>query len=734
MKRNRELENPPSIQESDTRQSSRQEPLSCQNCRSRKIKCDRQRPCFNCATRALTCLYATRSNNPSHGQTDARETRDLANPAASQDVRSSTEDREELTMADWLEKIVMSPRVPDILPLGLKDKLIAMQRDIKRPNAERPRGLELRKGLDMVNPIALLPPKTEVVGLLRYYVDYINYLYHIIVPDRAKMQVNRIYECIDNGSPVNMNHVALLFSILAVTLYFQLQNASEPPDHVEKHCQDFAFLVGASLVQANYVAYPTIEGLQATIIIAHHLSNIDIDPSVRGFFVLEAMIGQARSLSLHCTDLPRFKAERQHNRSDLVVVEIKRRLWWHLTAYDWFLSFLSGPQERTYIIHPGHMNVKRPSNLDDNEIDSIGRVDEKPSSVPTVMSYTLARLELAVVCREFADATVADHFLGLEVSYSKILQLDRQIHEAYQRLPEFFLFDLTNRQRFSELFKQRPTFAWQRCLIQQGYHSRLCRLHRQYFIRGARDPLLSYSHVLCLESARKVIQIKRIMDEEEPRFKPNSSAVWSIVHHVFMAAVILLMDVCFNWDDIMGDRRREEVLDACRMLSKAQQSSSVVREGISAMMEILQKHWNLNHDKERSRATIGFPTAAAVPGQSQSQSQSQSRPAIDVPLELEEAEAGGHRAMPSSSSSQQESGCSDAVLMGTFAPPPPPPPPPPLPNPSANGAVNGGDRQLEDIWSELLDQGGNFVSEPPEWMDLLTELTNVAGPSGNQLP
>lgn len=344
------------------------------------------------------------------------------------------------------------------------------------------------------------------------------------------------------------------------------------------------------------------------------------------------------------------------------------------------------------------MNVQHPSNLDDDEIGSEESVDEKPSSVPTIMSYTLARLELAVVCREFADATVDDHFQGLEISYDKILQLDRKIHEAYQRLPEFFLFDLTNRQRFNNLYKQRPTIAWQRCLIQQGYYSRLCRLHRQYFIRGARDPLLSYSHVLCLESARKVIQIKRIMDEEEPSFKPNSSVVWSIVHHVFMAAVILLMDVCFNWDDIMGDRRREEVLDACRMLSKAQQSSSVVREGISAMMDILRKHWY--HDKDKSRA-IGFPAS----------DQSPSGPAIAASRETE-----GLRVLPS-----HKPGFSDICFIGSVAP---------LSNP-ANAVANGGDRQLEDIWSELLDQGGNFVSEPPEWMDLLTELTNVAGPSSN---
>lgn len=340
------------------------------------------------------------------------------------------------------------------------------------------------------------------------------------------------------------------------------------------------------------------------------------------------------------------------------------------------------------------MNVKRPSNLDDDEIGTEGS-HEKPRSVPTVMSYTLARLELADVCREFADTTATDYFQGIEVSYDKILQLDRKIHEAYRRLPEFFLFDLTNRQRFSELYKQRPTIAWQRCLIQQGYHSRLCRLHRQFFIRGARDPLLSYSHVICLDSARKVIQIKRIMDEEEPCFKQNSSMVRSIIHHVFMAAVILLMDVCFNWDDILGDRRREEVLDACRMLSKAQQSSPVVREGISGMMEILRKHWH--YDKSRA---IGLPGS----------DQSLPSPAIAAPPETERL-----RAIPS-----QKLGFSDISFTGNDDP---------LSNP--NTVVNDGDRQLEDIWSEMLDQGGNVVSEGPEWMNLLTELTNLAEPSSN---
>ncbi|RJE22316.1 hypothetical protein PHISCL_05360 [Aspergillus sclerotialis] len=154
----------------------------------------------------------------------------------------------------------------------------------------------------------------------------------------------------------------------------------------------------------------------------------------------------------------------------------------------------------------------------------------------------------------------------------------------------------------------------------------------------------------------------------------------------------------FNWDDILEDRRREEVLDACRMLSKAQQSSYVVREGISAMMETLQKHWHHNREKSRD---IGFPGSEQYPP----------GPIITVPLETERL-----RAIPS-----HNLGRSDIDFTGNGAPQ----------SDAPNAAANDGDRHLEDIWSDLLDQGGSFLSEGPEWIDLLTQLTNVAGPSSN---
>lgn len=55
---------------------------------------------------------------------------------------------------------------------------------------------------------------------------------------------------------------------------------------------------------------------------------------------------------------------------------------------------------------------------------------------------------------------------------------------------------------------------------------------------------------------------------------PSSSVIWSIVHHVFVAAVVLLADFCFNWDELIAEKRRKEVLAACRSLAREHETSN----------------------------------------------------------------------------------------------------------------------------------------------------------------
>lgn len=334
------------------------------------------------------------------------------------------------------------------------------------------------------------------------------------------------------------------------------------------------------------------------------------------------------------------------------------------------------------------MNVLKPLNIEDEDIETseIGL----PLTTPTCMSYTHCRLRVAEVCREIVDKMAPEHLQGLDVPYDKVLELDRKLRDAHAQLPVFFRYDKTSRREYADLYRERPAIAWQRAFIQQGYHSRLCRLHRQYFVRGARDPRYSYSHVVSLQSARRVLEVKRIMDEEEPLFTPNSSFFWAVMHHVFMAAVILLIDVCFNWDEILAEKRKEEVLDACRMLSRAQQSSPVAREGINAMMDILRKHWN----QEKRVGLQPEPSSSAPDMQSFN----------TEPL------------MPSAGT--------QGVRNVQFAPPAQS-----LALPSQNfDAMNPDQVPLVDFWTDMLNESAQSGLDTPDWMDMLTELSNTTGP------
>lgn len=333
------------------------------------------------------------------------------------------------------------------------------------------------------------------------------------------------------------------------------------------------------------------------------------------------------------------------------------------------------------------MNVRRPWNIEDEDIENSDT--EMPLSKPTCMSYTLHRLRLAEVCREIVDSTTTEHLQGLEIPYEKILSLDRKLHNAYSEIPAFFRFDQSSQRAFAALYRERPAIAWQRAFIQQGYHSRLCRLHRQYFILGAKDPRYSYSHVISLQSARKVLEVKRVMDEEEPLFAPHSSLFWAVMHHVFMAAAILLIDVCFNWDDILAEKRKEEVLGACRMLSRAQQSSHVAREGINAMMGILRKHWKQERKPHESQAE---PLASGVDS---SASEDHPCPAVHNNNSLKDVQ----------SENQVQGLPSTYPVVPEF-----------------------GQIPLENLWSEMLDSSGHIGLETPDWMDLFTELTNATAP------
>jgi len=330
----------------------RQDPVSCQTCRKRKLKCDRNRPCIVCSARNLECVYKN-SNSSEFAATPAAiraparehvvdritssEPQNTEEPSRKQDANES------LKTSDWLETIVMGHWVPNAVPTVLRAELSQEEQPghtlqdtgIASDSHHLPSYGDLaitRQSPAIIHLPSCLPSESEALSLLRYYCDHLDFHYHAIIPSRVERQIRKIYDQHSRRETIDLNHVALLFSIMASAHHYKLP--AELSNSTSKS-QVAVFLTGSALIQSKYMAYPTIEGLQATMIVGHNLSSTSLPPVVSSLFAPRLSINQAVHMSLHLVDCPRLVNERGSQQTDRASLELKRRLWWSLVSNDW---------------------------------------------------------------------------------------------------------------------------------------------------------------------------------------------------------------------------------------------------------------------------------------------------------------------------------------------------------------------------------------------------------------
>lgn len=257
-------------------------------------------------------------------------------------VPSDPKDNSFETM-DWLETIVMAQWVPSAVSCPTESRHCSKRTDrcfvwpgaddiCLRCTAARDH-ITLQQNPNDIDLRSYLPPKVEAFGLFRYYCDNLDFHFHTVVPHQVEKQVETIYERQSRHQPINLNHTALLSKILASALHYRLQPESLIP--ASAYSQADVFLSGAALIQSNDMAYPTLEGLQATMTIIQNLSSTGLPPAVGALFMPRLCISQAMKINLHLVDSPRMK----HGRSSGIVqeagIELKRRIWWSLVSNDW---------------------------------------------------------------------------------------------------------------------------------------------------------------------------------------------------------------------------------------------------------------------------------------------------------------------------------------------------------------------------------------------------------------
>ncbi|KAJ8058966.1 hypothetical protein OCU04_011950 [Sclerotinia nivalis] len=579
----------------------RQDFVSCQFCRARKLKCDRKFPCSNCHSRKLSCISAATHADPPSTRSDASVskgpssqgieelnvrirrleellTKNVTPPSGSTHTSSviprqetPAEDAEITNTASWLESDAFEHRNLhastnyDLLSYGDEITQTFTASFLSAP------ATSLRGSVD-AQALALLPSRKYARVLMEYFVENVIWIYHIIHIPTLESHLDKLYNDLEQNQQPQYGQLALLSAVFALSVYFQ---GVEPLSMTRR----WTLLAQKAMCAANYIGKPTIESIQAVLLIAQHLlPNIGGIATFRVLFT--TAMHSARSLGFDQLDSAQSKKRRDGKQLNYVELEIKRRIW--------IMSFMSGPLSGTYMIHPQHMRCDYPSNVNDVDIRPPGDYNQ-PLSVETDMTYSTFRLQLSIICREIVDAM---QNLGCEIHelpYETVLSFDKKLNSIMLNFPPAFRLDTKSRTQHKDLDAKYPSLAVQRTAGHFGLQTRLTRLHRPYLARGAHDPRYSYSRMVCLRSARSVIELGTELTDRGKKQNFHPVRMWTVTHHIFVATVILVMDFCLNKDDPRSEERKAEIMGAFTILESCQKTSTMAKRGLQQLRDILRR-------------------------------------------------------------------------------------------------------------------------------------------------
>lgn len=362
-----------------------------------------------------------------------------------------------------------------------------------------------------------------------------------------------------------------------------------------------------------------------------------------------------------------------------------------------------GPRQGIAMVNPKLMDTSFPSNCSDEDICA-GRGEGNGLDVPTPMSFSFFRYQLAQVCYDAVELLGLNVYLGdgNQADYEKILLVDRRYHDLLRNFPTHYRNDTKARSDSAGVIAQQPYIAWQRIMLHLGCHSMLIRLHRPFLISGAHEPRVAYSRMICLRSAHQVL---RLCHQSLQDGFTHSLRLWTCIHHYFMAAVILSIDFYCNYDEFSADETRKEVLAACAVLESARKESTIAEQGLRVLHTILRRWKDSQNLDAAAAAQHAEDTAVATTAPAAAELDS----AANTTTEATAAAGGRQLSMTLSQQQQDEDELDDFMIPPT---------------------VGVGEVPL---YSELTGLGASEETANMDWTGLLGNLDGISDQWWEQL-
>ena len=236
------------------------------------------------------------------------------------------------------------------------------------------------------------------------------------------------------------------------------------------------------------------------------------------------------------------------------------------------------------------MVVKKPLNINDEDlIDGMSRI-ELPSSQPTAMSYSLQRIRLSEISRGIVDRTPLIMACIDGPSHDVVMDVDTELQLLINDIPPFFSMSIAN---IREMYQLDASQAAK--IYHQGYmfHSLLyaqrCKLHFPYFRRGFTDSAYASSREICLRSASMIIQNESQLEDSGLCMATRYKHLGLLVG-VFMASIVLLIDQCHKNSAPQQDNKRGDITSAFRILEEARYESETADKFLDSLKHVLCKY------------------------------------------------------------------------------------------------------------------------------------------------
>lgn len=644
---------------------------SCDQCRSRKLRCDRPVPCANCVSRGIECVFspstvvtrrrrtrglaAAKDNGSSTEGAPATPpvppspslVRHAAAPdqtdllAEIQALKRMAQDLESRVMSASNGGLSMSPTTtvtttsPASSSLGKVSDAVAhlervsMSQHSRDPSCFDDVTFQIARIQDIPcsathtmhmghwTRCVYLPEHHEARILADKFVSKLSYVYHVLHNPSLPTFIDETYHQLSRSSggqgQVQLGHVILLLSIIAsasqVWTADDCAHGGEAPlfsSPAEANLQTSHWIKATHDVLAaqQNCPPPTLETVLGITVFSYLMFNQE-GASLRFRSLVSMGIVLGQEIGLHRMD----GGPGRHEIPDTIRSELGRRAWWYLVATDWVtVSRYVGPREGIYLVSPRQMAVNKPRNIDDADLLDGGPNVDLPYSQPTDMSYFLQRLRLAEVSRSIMEPiSMATMASGTHSYLSHVMNLDSELERMIREVPPFLNLDSYHACPDAE---QGEVFI-QAYLLNVLIQSQRCVLHLRHVTSRFtdNDPADKSSREACVHAARRIIRAEQQLENTRHPFVQTRMRLSVILHGVFMASIVILMDACLEGT---GRRESDEVAEVLRIVGEAEPHSLAAGKLHEALVQLLARHGGEQYNREESTTADSGPSEAVL--------------------------------------------------------------------------------------------------------------------------